>query len=449
MLTQEERINLLLPVARALYRFSPIIAFDDFSRSEPCGERLKGIAKRLNEESDPWAFGLNVDLSGTERLFADDRELLRKVSEVTAFCGFRSRLSIAPTLGLSWGLSRFGAARLSIVAKESAGDFIETLPIQAFRLSTRELAALSELEIRRGAQLLRMPRSALLDRFGDGILKRIDQMLGKREEALPKCRISFPISAARELDVPVEDGRVLAQHTRFLLEEFLQKARSAHQHLTAFRLEMKSAERQTFQKTYRLSTPSAEHAYLWKLLEPVFDTLALPGGVAHISFSSSATEPQQKLQLPDESAGRQSFAKLLDVIGEHLGPEEIQQVSCRPSHLPERAYAYVPRGSPLAANGVEPQHSEERPSLLFYQPSPLRVIAPLPDGPPAWLEWKEHRYRVARAMGPERIAPPWWGADAERFQTKDYFRVQVLTGSWLWIFREQNSNKWFVHGVWT
>lgn len=428
-----------------------MLAFDDFSREEKCGERVKGISKRLHERSDPWSLGLNFDATGTERLFGSHRELVRRVSEIVSFHGFLSRIAIAPTLGLSWGLSRFGKERVSIIedaTRETLKTIAEDLPVQAYRLSKIELAELRELEIHTGRELLRLPRATLLDRFHGGILKRLDQMLGSMEEVLPRCRIFFPVFCARTLDVPIEDAAVIAFHARQLLEQFVKEVAAAHQRIASFRIEITPIKGAPLLRTFRLSAPSLETAYLWRLLEPMFERLSLGSAVKEIQLRSVSTEERQMSQLPEENERRKSFGQLLDVIGEHLGPEEVQEMVCHASHIPERSFSYVPRNSAETENNtVQPLHEEERPSLLFYKPSPIKVIAPLPDGPPAWLEWREKRYRISCAIGPERIAPVWWGEDTERFQTKDYFRVQVPTGSWLWIFRQNTT--WFIHGIWT
>lgn len=447
-LTQEERIYQLLPLAKSLYRFTPKIAFDNYSRKELCGEGVKKISQRLHEESDPWSFGLHLDLTGTERLLGDDAELIRKLSEIVSFQGFLARFAIAPTLGMSWALSRFGKARVLRVSQKEMHSVAETLPVSAFRFGEKELRELSELEIRDGRELLALSRAHLLERFGGGVLLRIDQLLGKAEEVFPTCKIRFPVSAFREFDVSLENSRRVAEEAKNLLRVFLSQVRQSHLQVSAIRLEMLSEDREAFQKTLRLSSPTSESdfSFVWKLLEPYFENLVVAVGIREMRFTSEQSEPFQRHQLPSRGEGRESFAKLLDVLSEHLGAEDVQQVACFPSYLAEESYRYVPRGSAALAQSVAPRHSEERPSLLFAVPSPLRVIAPLPDGPPAWLEWRDQKYRVSSAIGPERISPPWWGEDEERFQTKDYFRVQVPTGSWLWIYREKT--RWFVHGIW-
>ncbi len=66
-----------------------------------------------------------------------------------------------------------------------------------------------------------------------------------------------------------------------------------------------------------------------------------------------------------------------------------------------------------------------------------------PDGPPRVLTWNRTRFDVAAAWGPERIESGWWQAGSV---CRDYYRVETVTGQWLWVFRQFQDNHWFWHG---
>jgi protein ImuB len=59
---------------------------------------------------------------------------------------------------------------------------------------------------------------------------------------------------------------------------------------------------------------------------------------------------------------------------------------------------------------------------------------------------------VVSYEGPERLAPPWWGA-AQSGPTRDYFQAQDRDGRLFWLFREglygreAGTPRWFVHGL--
>jgi protein ImuB len=82
-------------------------------------------------------------------------------------------------------------------------------------------------------------------------------------------------------------------------------------------------------------------------------------------------------------------------------------------------------------------------------------VAEIPDGPPRRFTWRRVRHDVARAEGPERIAPDWWRAPAGAGpgRSRDYFRVETREGRRFWLYREglygreTNAPAWFVHGA--
>jgi protein ImuB len=88
-------------------------------------------------------------------------------------------------------------------------------------------------------------------------------------------------------------------------------------------------------------------------------------------------------------------------------------------------------------------------------PEPIRVIAEVPEGPPARFTWRRVERRVVRFQGPQRIAPEWWreigGKTASR--TRDYYRIEDEGGAGYWVYREglygreEETPSWFLHGL--
>ena len=93
------------------------------------------------------------------------------------------------------------------------------------------------------------------------------------------------------------------------------------------------------------------------------------------------------------------------------------------------------------------------------------MLAEVPDGPPFRFRWRRTQHRVARAEGPERIAPEWWRLKSGALhggRTRDYWRVEDMEGRRFWLFRHglydepQNGETqvgsvrmpgWFLHGL--
>jgi protein ImuB len=85
-----------------------------------------------------------------------------------------------------------------------------------------------------------------------------------------------------------------------------------------------------------------------------------------------------------------------------------------------------------------------RPLCLKPRPIPIDVVSVVPDGPPIRFRWQAGEHLIQHSWGPERIETGWWrGPHVER----DYYRVETPTGQRFWLFRQNDTGKWFLHGA--
>ena len=114
---------------------------------------------------------------------------------------------------------------------------------------------------------------------------------------------------------------------------------------------------------------------------------------------------------------------------------------------------------------MQPPDVDARRALLCDNDAPMTHAtshdAPLrradrsrhPAGPPLRFTWRRVTRLVARAQGPERIAPEWWHL-AEGAAPRDYYVIEDAQGRRYWLYREGLYGeaggplpKWFVHGL--
>jgi protein ImuB len=171
---------------------------------------------------------------------------------------------------------------------------------------------------------------------------------------------------------------------------------------------------------------------------------------------------QRDVNVPLPEDLPRKLAQLIDVLTDRLGAEHVTRIATRQTHLPERAFAHIPAGTEYEPMAGAPVSAGDQPSLLYDTPEVIEVIAVTPDGPPSWLRWRGEAHRVATATGPQRIGPQWWTvgkaggkgdtqARSDEIATRDYFKVQLDSGAWLWVYRQlhpQGPTHWFAHGQW-
>ncbi|MCB0320538.1 MAG: hypothetical protein KDD60_06380, partial [Bdellovibrionales bacterium] len=180
------------------------------------------------------------------------------------------------------------------------------------------------------------------------------------------------------------------------------------------------------------------------------------GSLVSGSLVSSSHSGSLSQEDPLQNTMGKELGALLDSLSTQLGPRHVHTLHTRASHFVEESFHYrtltqqerplllTRSATSLSAHLVQ----TERPSLLFHSPHPIRAMAVLPDSPPFWLIWKNTRHHIIHGIGPERIAPKWWGDDENLLRTRDYFKVQLEEGAWVWIFRHVDTSEWFAHGIW-
>jgi protein ImuB len=392
-------------------------------------------------------------------------------------------ITLTPTLSLSRS-SRFersspaereGAcahADRFVVPAGNELDALRDLPIEALRLEQDTIDALHEVNIDRIGHLARLPRNDLAARFGRGLLLRMDQALGDAEETLEPMRPIVLLRVERAFDGPVKQIEGILLATQELVGELCERLREKESGARRLDLEFERIDAANLREPIMLSRPSRDARHLWTLLRLEVEQINLGFGVEKIALTAMRTGrlPHAQAERWREGAGddaqglERAAGELIDTLASRLGAERIVRVKPVESHVPERAFRHesvmgeqqsTVSGQPSA--GVK---RVDRPTVLFDKPESIDVLAVTPEGPPSWLRWRGEEHTIIASSGPERIAEEWWHCLAAGLAprcdsmslcavlARDYFRIQINDGRWLWVFRQLESGRWFVHGEW-
>jgi protein ImuB len=434
----------LIHLAQWAYRFSPIVATDRIPKELPT--------------DDPRFCGFAIDISGCEKLFQGEAAIAGKLSTALTQFKLTHRIAIAPSVGAAWGLSRYGAEDLCIVKKQAIRELVIKLSIHSLRLPKKTEALLAAVKISTIEELVKIPRPSLLERFGKEILDRIDQLFGIQHEPLYPVKIQTLSRVEREFDGAVCEMDTIKGILWEMLGDLLQKLKRLQQQPSQLTLQLKCVSRELISKQVGLSLPSYNHRHLFRMFEERLSTTQVPSGVEKITVIASRTEeyepePMQFLAIRSTDAtGEKQLGELLDTLVTNLGERSVLVPTAQANPLPEETLV-LKLARELTTNdsrhSLRPQSlpRTDRPSLLLNKPQPIRAMATLPDGPPFWLKWREKTYEVTKAIGPERVTPEWW--KERQIEPRDYFKIQIPTGAWLWVYREIKNSQWFLQGLWT
>lgn len=316
-------------------------------------------------------------------------------------------------------------------------------------LSDTPLAAtwveqLQRLGISQLAQLLALPRAELTRRFGQEVLKFIQQLQQSSAYGLT------PFLPSEGFDIQLEFVWQPTLWTHLLkplanlllqLEHFLRKRQ-----LQAHRLDLQLQLQEHADVTLQIHAAAGEYLQLqWlKLLNQKLESLVLPSGVRRVRLQALQLQARQQhnqvLWQEHKTAGsQQTSAQLLALLQARLGSDAIKQPQALTGHQIELAtqtqfnWAALewqpstlipsPMAPPEAAPPVLPARWTCRPLFLHTMPQLLPLGC----------------RKVGRI---ERLCSPWWLGQVEQ---RDYFVAQSPSQQWLWCFKDAQG-QYFSHG---
>jgi protein ImuB len=516
--------------ARAMYPSLPV-ADADFEADRQLLESIADWCDRYTPlvGLDP-PDGLVLDVTGCAHLFGGEAAMARDMIARLKQQGFRSRVAVADTVGGAWGVARHGDALIAVPsplvgegssevqhkervrgpvqpltqrnllnprcsplpqgerAREASAESAKSvfiiprgeteaavlpLPIASLRIDAEIVAELASLGLKRAADLSTRPRAPLAARFGEMLVRRLDQALGREDEPItPRLPVPaamaercFPEPIAREDDV-LGTIEHLARELARVLERRGEGARLIQTVL--FRSDGK-VHRLEIGTGAPLRDPTRVRRLFEDRLAALGDACDPGFGYDMVRLSALVTERidpgQTGFAVPDHA---EELAHLIDRLGARFGLRRVTRLVPQDTHIPEYAVAAVPahaaRHIPAASAIEQDSINAIRPLRLLPKPQGIFVVSEVPDGPPVrflwkhegreWLEaWQREWQYVALYEGPERIAMEWWRDDRGNNLTRDYFRIETDAGARMWLYREGlydreiRNPRWYLHGL--
>ncbi len=435
--------------------------------------------------------GLWLDSGGSSHLFGGETALLERLHRRLATLGFEARLGLAEAPGGAWALARHATSDTvpyCIAPPGRLREALAPLPVEALRLSEELARLLRRLGLRRVDQLYDLPRAALSRRFAGlgnetrgeaALLERLDESLGRTKAPLSPLRPAPAYRARATLAEPLLTLEALSCLLDGLLEELCTTLEKDGKGARRMELTCYRVDGSTARQSIALARPSQEPTHCRRLFAERLEEIDAGFGIETLILAAEVVQPlaAQQLTLEDRASRRRDgdLAQLIDRLSNRLGRASVKQTRPRQSHIPERAIDHFAaitaaehksqgRHKAEAGQSEPPGNLAPRPFRLLPHPEPIAVTAEIPEGPPLSFTWRHQAHRVARAEGPERIAPEWWlepagsgfSAQAAQMMTllRDYYRVEDSEGRRYWLFRAglygdpqiAGTPTWYLHG---
>ena len=416
------------------------------------------------------ADGLILDITGCAHLFGGERGLGRAARRQLQRLGAQTQAAIAGTPDAAWAFARY---RRGVIAQAGEEETLaRALPITALDQDSETTRALNRTGFRTLADLADRPAHLLVARFGEGLVQALRRVLGHEDIRITPLRAPPDIMAERHFPEPLALMDSLLAVLERLMGDVAGRLEARGEGGRMFEAGFFRADGAVRRIVIETAQATRDVPGLLRLLrlkiEALVDPLDPGFGFDALRLAVRRSEPLHCAQHdlaggPTAGDETRALADLVNRLVARCGSENVRRFIASDTHDPVRAGGTAPylagaeaqsgQKADAAWHAPEAGQPPASPLTLFAHPQPIDVLAEVPDSPPLRFRWRRVLHEVTRAEGPERIAPEWWQETSPAPATRDYYRVENVSGHRFWIFREglyedtTERPRWFVHGL--
>lgn len=393
--------------------------------------------------------GLLLDISGCAHLWGGEREYLKHIIARIKGRGYNMRIAVADTIGTAWAVARFGKM-MPIIECGGQLEALLSLPPVALRLEKDIVERLHKLGLKTIGSFAAMPRSALRRRFGESLLLRLGQAIGYEDEFIMPLKPLVPYEERLSSLEPINTNKGIEIALQQLLEALCKRLYSEGKGLREAVLMCHRVDGKTEQIVIGTSRATASVSHLFKLFSLKIPQIEPALGIELFILEALKVEDADPMQesMWSRKTGLENseVAELLDRLKSRDSRCEIVRYLPDEHYWPERSI--IAAFSVTEKSAADWQIDRPRPTRLLTTPEPIMMVAPIPDYPPMLFRYRGEIHPIKKAEGPERIEREWWMDVGEH---RDYYYVEDDKGRRYWLYRsghyrEECSDKWFLHG---
>ena len=450
-----------MTLADARARIPDLVALEAEPQAD--GEFLEALAAFCDRFTPLVALdephGLVLDITGCAHLFGGEKGLGTLAGHSMQRIGLKLKAAIAGTPDAARACARHGDGGIVPPGQEEAQ--LRALPIAALDTDAETVIALSRAGLKTLADLAERPSETLSARFGEALAVKLLRILGREDRRITPLRPPPDCVVERHFAEPFADTASLEAVVVRLIGEAARVLEARGEGGRVFEIGFFRSDGAVRRLAIETGRPSRDAKALLRLYRERIEALADPldpgFGFDAIKLAVPVCEPlaEQQHSLDGRAVEEEAVAALVDRLVTRFGRDRVLRFAAQDTHHPVRAAKALSAAAPLpevAWPEPEPEEPPARPLQLFEPPQAVEAIAEVPDGPPIRFRWRRLIHDVARAEGPERIAPEWW-RDGSDEPMRDYYRVEDAEGRRFWLYRigfyeaGNDPPRWFLHGL--
>jgi protein ImuB len=380
---------------------------------------------------------LLLEISGSRRLYGGLNRLLTDLCQRMQPLGYRFRTAVMPTPASASLIARTGETAC-VTQLSQLVSHVGWVPISHLDMPARHHSLLTGMGIRCVQDLLRLPRADLARRLSPEMILTLDRLVGREPD--PRRAFAPPVGFTDGFDLPWEttSHEQLLPVARALLERLQNHLAQRQGGVVHIDWLLSHVQERTTKIPVRMTIPRRQASLLFELTRTAFDRTRLPRPVNRLAIQAPPAERIPAVNLSCIPSDQSQSARyhpddLPDLLGNRLGSGAVRGIRLQADHRPERAWLPCAPGKG-GAGDAEGLIRGRRPVWLLHKPKPLQCQMGHPCMQGVLLLHQES----------ERLVSGWWDGHPV---ARDYFRARRSDGSWLWVFKDLNTQRWYLHGV--
>ena len=417
---------------------------------------------------------VTLDLAGLNRLFGDAKTIAGELRRTAADRGLRVRIAIAATRTAARLLTR-ARAGITIVHPGDEAEAVADLPLELLEIfrepkkpepsepsepiaPTEPIPTLRRWGLRTLGELAALPPDALAARLGQG---GVDwQRLARGDDAAPLVP-SLPeerFEQALDLEWPIEGLEPLSFVLARLLEPLSAHLERRDRGAAVLHIRLHLVNKEAHERSLQLPAPMRDARTLRTLALLDLESHPPPAAIDRVVVAVDPT-PGRVMQfslltrpLPSVEHLSTLIARLSALMGEERVGSPVIVDSWQPGAFEMKGFNPRAGIAEPGSDGMPTPIPESRiPTVAvrrFRCPVPARVH--VDRGIPVRITIDRRGFaggRVEKYAGPWRASGGWWTDDAKTSWERDEWDVALSDGATYRVYRERDTDAWFIEGV--
>ena len=378
---------------------------------------------------------LLLEVRGSLRLFGGLANIKSALVEQARKRLSEPQIGIAPTAKGALWLSRQGNSEAATLVELRAR--LRALPLYVTGWPTAVQDRLAEMGVKSIGDVTRLPREGLARRIGSNHLRDLDRAWGGEIDLHESLELPESLCFSIDLVTETTNSPWLIEAASELFDRLMSDLQRRQRQIAKFAIRFRHLHEEPSVESFELLEPTHRKQRLVRLLTHRLERVRLRAPVIAVELETGdlldmhIAHPEL---LQHAQQGRYGLdIAMVERLRERLGPKNVYGIALFADHRPESAWLKAAVGlsrPPSMESGVV---WENRPLWLLHSPSEIDSK----NGRPVY------RGALRVEAGPERIESGWWD---QNDISRDYFAAICESGERLWIYRDNMTKRWYLHG---